>query len=262
MKSLGIWAGSICLAGLSAFAQMGPPPPGGGMGHMGPGGGPFGFGHHAKMVTGAPYSATVTNTVIQQLAGGNSIQRTTTGQVARDSAGRTYEQQTVTGGPFAQKGPVTITFISDPVAGYNYVLNSTAKTAMRHQLKVNASGGPNPDWHGRQPKDSSNVTESDLAPDSSSGVTAQGKSVTRTIPAGTIGNAQPITSTSQTWYSTDLQIVVKAVRNDPRFGESTYALSNVMTKEPDASLFQVPAGYTVSDAPQHGLHEGPPPPLQ
>ena len=228
-------------------------------GMMGPMGGPGGFGH-GKLVTGAPYSGTVTNTVVQQLPDGNSIQRTITGQVARDSSGRTYEQQTITGGPLAQNGPVTITFISDPTTGYAYVLNASTKTAVRHQIKTNQSNSSTSGRPPRPPKNGANVAETDLPADSSSGVTAQGKSITDTIPAGTIGNAQPIVSTHQTWYSSDLQIVVKAIRNDPRFGQSTYALTNIVQKEPDPGLFQVPAGYTVTDAPQHSFRGGPPPP--
>jgi hypothetical protein len=255
MKNFLLLAGLAMLASLPVMAQRGGPPPG----SMGPGG-PHGFGrefHDRKLVTGAPYSATVTNTIVQQLAGGNSIQRTTTGQVARDSAGRTYEQQTITGGPLAQNGPKTITFITDPVAGYSYVLDSVHKTAFRHPLRVrdpnNASPtGPNPRWKHAD----FSAAETDLPADSSSGVLAQGKSKTHTIPAGAIGNAQPIVSTSEVWTSFDLGIVVKAVRNDPRFGQSTYALTNIVMKEPDPSLFQIPAGYTVKDGPMHGSADG------
>ncbi len=253
MKNYLPLAGLALLAGLPALAQTGGPPPG----PMGP----HVFGrefHNHKLVTSAPYTATVTNSIVQQLPGGNSIQRTTTGQVARDSEGRTYEQQTITGGPLAQNGPKTITFITDPVAGYSYILDSGRKTAFRRPLRTHEfdrGGGPNPEWHRRD----SSATEVDLPADSSSGVLAQGKSKTRTIAAGAIGNTQPIVSTSQVWTSADLGIVVKAVRNDPRFGESTYSLSNIVTKEPDASLFQIPSGYTVKDGPTHGSHDGPPP---
>ena len=262
------------LAALPAAAQRGGPM--GPLGPMGPGGGTRGFGpgfHNHKLVTGAPYSATVTNAIVEQLQGGNTIQRTTTGQVARDSQGRTYEQQTITGGPLAQNGPTTLTFISDPVAGYSYVLDANKKTAFRHPLKAREAGsrpaGVHPEGGpaGGPPegmRDGASVSESDLPADSSTGVTAQGKQITRTIAAGAIGNTDAIVSTSQVWTSPDLQIVVKAVRNDPRFGQSTYSLSNIVAKEPDASLFKVPAGYTVTDAPAHG-HSGPggpPPPAE
>jgi hypothetical protein len=34
--------------------------------------------------------------------------------------------------------------------------------------------------------------------------------------------------------------------SDPRFGTTTMQLTNVVRAEPDATLFQVPAGYTVT----------------
>ena len=80
------------------------------------------------------------------------------------------------------------------------------------------------------------------------GVKAEGKRTTTRIPAGTIGNDQDISITSEVWYSPELQTVVLLKRNDPRVGESVTSLTNIQRNEPDPSLFQVPAGYTVRDA--------------
>lgn len=260
--------GAALLMTAALHAQDGaipqPPPPGHGWagagGPIGPG--PFGFGHRAKVVTGAPYSADVSNQSVQTLTDGNTITRSTTGHVARDSQGRMYSQETITGGPFAQSGPVTITSISDPVAGYAYQLNSFTKTAVRRVLKAPpASAAQN----GKESRgngqfglhDSANVVTNDLGTQNIGGVSAQGKSVTHTIPAGTIGNAQPIVSTNEVWYSPDLQIPVLAKRNDLRMGQSTYTVTNIQRAEPSASLFQVPSDYTVKDAADaRGPHNG------
>jgi hypothetical protein len=64
---------------------------------------------------------------------------------------------------------------------------------------------------------------------------------TRTIPAGAIGNEKPIAITSETWTSPDLQMVVLSKRNDPRFGETVYKLTEITRGEPDPSLFQIPS---------------------
>jgi hypothetical protein len=80
------------------------------------------------------------------------------------------------------------------------------------------------------------------------GVKAEGKRTTTRITAGTIGNDQDIFITSEVWYSPELQTVVLLKRNDPRVGESVTSLTNIQRNEPDPSLFQVPAGYTVRDA--------------
>lgn len=253
----------ILLMAAMLQAQSGdppPPPPGGPHGfrmEMGGPGGP-GMGMH-KVVTGAPFSADVTDQVSQTLADGNSIQHVTTGHIARDSQGRTYMQHTINGGLLAQNGPTTITFLSDPVAGYSYALNPTTKTAIRRTLKPSsdarnsdeprAAFGPR---HGAP--DAANRFESDLGTQSINGVSAQGKSITHTIPAGQIGNTKPIVSTSETWYSPDLQIPVLAKHNDPRAGQSIYTLTNIHRGDPPPALFQIPSDYTVTDAPARGPH--------
>jgi hypothetical protein len=185
---------------------------------------------------------------MQTLADGNTIQRTTTGKVARDTQGRTYLQETITEGPLAHNGPTTLTFITDPIAGYSYELNASTKTASRRPFKAPGTNGKRPPNPGQRPgRESADIVSSDLGTQNIGGVNAQGKSITHTIPAGAIGNAQPIVSKSEVWYSPDLQIVVLSKRNDPRIGDSTYTVSNISRAAPDASLFQVPADYTVHD---------------
>jgi hypothetical protein len=79
------------------------------------------------------------------------------------------------------------------------------------------------------------------------GLAVEGRKTSETIPAGRIGNEQPIVITSEEWRSTDLKVLVLTKHNDPRTGESTYRLSNVVRAEPDPSLFMVPPDYTVKD---------------
>jgi hypothetical protein len=111
-----------------------------------------------------------------------------------------------------------------------------------------------------------NVTTTSLGTQTINGVTASGTRVTRTIPAGAIGNQKPIVITVERWYSEDLQTPVMTKRSDPRTGETVTQLTNVQRQEPAASLFQVPADYTVTTGPggrgHHGRHkmQTPPPP--
>ena len=90
----------VYLLGCVAVYSAGRPAP-----HMGRG---FGAGremgmHSGKVVPGAPYTADVSNSVVQTLPDGNVIQHSTSGKVARDVAGRTYSQETFSGGPFGRK---------------------------------------------------------------------------------------------------------------------------------------------------------------
>jgi hypothetical protein len=79
------------------------------------------------------------------------------------------------------------------------------------------------------------------------GVAVEGRKTTTVIPAGQIGNEQPITITSEEWRSPELGLLVLTRHFDPRSGESTYKLQNISRAEPDASLFIVPADYTVRE---------------
>jgi len=81
------------------------------------------------------------------------------------------------------------------------------------------------------------------------GVEAEGTRTVTTIPADAIGNERPIEITYEKWYSKDLQLVVMSKHNDPRFGEQTYRLTNIVRNEPDPSLFTVPNGYKVITEP-------------
>lgn len=79
------------------------------------------------------------------------------------------------------------------------------------------------------------------------GIKAEGKMRSYEIPAGELGNRNPIVVTHETWYSPELQLTVYTKHSDPRSGENTYRLENLKREEPAASLFAVPSDYTVTD---------------
>ena len=53
---------------------------------------------------------------------------------------------------------------------------------------------------------------------------------------------------SEQWFSPDLQVLVMTKHSDPRQGETTYRLSNIVRAEPDRSLFMVPSDYTFKES--------------
>jgi hypothetical protein len=81
------------------------------------------------------------------------------------------------------------------------------------------------------------------------GIPVTGTKTTTTIPVGAIGNDKDLLITRETWYSPDLKLVIQSTQTDPRFGETTYSLTNIQRSEPDPALFQVPAGYTTDKLP-------------
>ena len=89
------------------------------------------------------------------------------------------------------------------------------------------------------------VNEESLGQKMFEGVPADGKRVTTVLPAGSIGNQQPITVLSEQWFAPDLEILVMTRHSDPRTGETSYSLSNITRGEPAAGLFDVPPDYTI-----------------
>lgn len=81
------------------------------------------------------------------------------------------------------------------------------------------------------------------------GVEAEGTRTITSIPAGAIGNERPIEIVYERWYSKELQTIVYSKHSDPRFGDQTYRLTNIVRSEPDPSLFEVPAGYRIRTEP-------------
>ena len=75
------------------------------------------------------------------------------------------------------------------------------------------------------------------------GETVAGSRIEATIPAGAMGNAQPISMSAEQWYGKDLQVVVEATYRDPRTGETRYRLSDIERAEPDARCSSVPNNY-------------------
>lgn len=79
------------------------------------------------------------------------------------------------------------------------------------------------------------------------GVKAEGKQRSYEIPAGEVGNRNPIVVLDETWYAPELQVTVYAKHSDPRSGEYVYRLDGLKRGEPDASLFTVPSDYQVRE---------------
>src|SRR5690349_8481392 len=255
-------------AGLARAQDVPPPPPG----HMGPGGPgveqmipPMGrdvelLGFEGmrggKVVTGAPFSGVAVTESTQTLSDGNHITHKTQSNIFRDSQGRSRKEVTITGlAPLAASGtPKSFVVINDPVASATFVLHPDTKIAekMGGHAGRGKRGPANESlkgkWQAREEQEvaSGNLKKEDLGTQTIAGVSAQGTRVTRTIPAGQMGNEKPILIVHETWFSNDLQMVVKSTRSNPWIGQTTYTLTNIQRTEPAASLFAVPADFTVT----------------
>jgi hypothetical protein len=261
MNSMKFWVRAsiavIALTVLTATVAMGqatpPPPPlphDMMMGGHGPGGGMMGgeFGE-GKTITGTPLSGDFVVSHDTTLADGNRIHSESTTKVYRDAQGRVRREVGVDlATPATGNVKRSMVVITDPVAAKRYMLNPDNKTAREMPMRGPKRQGEAHEEHMRAmggPDESGAVTKEQLGIKAVNGLQAEGVRVTRTIPAGAIGNDKPIAVVTERWYSTDMQIGVMTLHTDPMMGTVTTKLVNVVRGDPDASLFQVPSDYKV-----------------
>jgi hypothetical protein len=233
-----------------------------------------------RTTAGVPYSAEAVTESTQTLADGNRINHKATTRVYRDSEGRTrrdqisdsgavestfiVDPQTGTNYVFEQHVRETISG-SDPgtvsnhdgppdivqfkgnmaaFAGGDVVFERKVEQGAKAEAEAHATAGPfmlqRVQSDGVGAGDGQAVRE-DLGTTTIEGLTATGTLTTTTIPAGAIGNLQPIKIVSEEWFSPDLKVLVLTKHSDPRTGETVYRLVNIVRAEPDPALFVVPA---------------------
>jgi len=107
---------------------------------------------------------------------------------------------------------------------------------------------PPPGFRGELMRAAAESSKEDLGRQIVEGVTATGTRTTWTIPAGAIGNLQPIKIVSEQWLSPELQLLVLTKHADPRTGDNIYRLQNIVRAEPDRSLFTLPPDYTLKES--------------
>jgi hypothetical protein len=234
-----------------------------------------------------PYTATKKNTTIQKLADGTTITHESTSTEARDSQGRTMQQNSLTGMPGHN---ITHTNVMDPVARTNTTWMSQGKQATRFHMPdlhgaAQQSGpmaaGPSssviavasssssfsqtiqsggtaaaPEMTGMVTMIGGPVGDPKLRPERKTeklggktiaGVYAEGTRVMVTYPVGFFGNDKPIITIHETWLASDLKLIVLSVDDDPRSGTRIAEVTDLDRGEPNPALFQVPDGYTIKD---------------
>jgi len=217
------------------------------------------------VVTGAPYSAQRVNEHVQVAVDGTRF--TTTNQqetIYRDSQGRTRTERPMMMGPNVADSPVLVE-ISDPVANVGYTLDTQNKIAHRYkyadlpgrQMAATAavrSGSfsatappppPPPPTAAVRPRP--DTAREDLGPQMIEGVLAKGQRFVQTWPVNSQGNDRPFQTTSETWMSTELNLVVLSKNIDPRSGENSTKLLNISRSDPAPTLFAPPPDYTIVD---------------
>jgi hypothetical protein len=211
----------------------------------------------ANSRAGSPFSATVNQTFDQKLADGNAIRIEVHYQIARDASGKTMTESptacytgedgishqvfhvTVNDRATNTMENWTLSEYSPKIATIDHthapVKQSEAEIAA---LQVNRRPRP------AQP--SQRQTEG-LGSRNFQGVTAIGTRSTQTIPAGQQGNALPLVVVNESWIATKLDLIMMAIRDDPRTGRLTAEIEEFHPGDPDPSLFSPPEGYIIKE---------------
>jgi hypothetical protein len=224
------------------------------------------FAVEGRVVKGVPYSAQVITSVKQTLPTGSEISTQMSALVARDSEGRTRREQTIRAiGPWAittepRRDSPTVIVIQDPVKLVTYLLDPQTHlarmTRQRSPQEIEttraqeAARRPEPSrpepsrpegWRRERTQEKTEL----LGVQTVEGIKTEGKRTITILPVSSVGNTAPIEIVVETWYSPELQVVVRGHRSDPRVGDMTYRLTAIKRTEPPASLFEVPTDYRV-----------------
>jgi hypothetical protein len=159
-------------------------------------------------------------------------------KMKRDSQGRARTE--IWEAPYqpGENGGFTFTEVHDPVGGFYYVLDAQNQIAHRVALATLPPGS--------QAATSSRVPPTrsveSLGTINIVGVRAVGTRTTTTFP----DDNRPYVETQESWYSPELKMVVQSRFSDLA-RDSTSQMISLSRAEPDASVFEVPAGYAVVD---------------
>jgi hypothetical protein len=207
---------------------------------------------------GAPFTATVKLTLDQKLADGNAIHGEVQYQIARDASGKTVNEVPMNcirgeDGQMHQAFQVTVRFgntmenwtlgddrmpkianivhFPEPVKPSEAEIEAMRAQARSHPARTN-------EWQ----------TEK-LGTREIAGIIASGTRRTQTIAAGEQGNALPLVTVNESWTSSQLNLDVMAIFDDPRRGRTTAEIVELHQGDPDPSVFSPPKDYTVKEQP-------------
>lgn len=211
-----------------------------------------------------PYSGTRVSTCEKRLEDGTVFKATRTSWEWRDAQGRMRVEHKDVFPGLSKRRNVTV---YDPVAHLSWDWNEgenagTTATLVRHKATedfiepdinrhVLPDGSLDPPLmaHFVEPETSGHK-QIFLAPTHINGVWAEGQRLIIRILPGTGNNhtKQTQITTNEFWVSTELQVEVRHLADDPGQDKTTDNLVDIDLREPDPALFRPPTNYEVLDA--------------
>lgn len=193
-------------------------------------------------ISNAPFSASVSTESIRQLADGSRITLVNHRAIARDGAGRIFqERRLLVPDDGKHESVITQTEISDPVAHALYICKPDEHVCQLESYSAPIFTGPS----------AANLAEKkgreSLGKQFIGGLETIGTRETTVVEAGAIGNDSPLQIIREYWYSPQISLNLSSKLQDPRIGEQHFEVSDIVLGEPEASIFKVPAGSQIID---------------
>jgi hypothetical protein len=194
----------------------------------------------------APFTATVRTEWIRQLPDGSSITLKNHRAIARDKAGRIFQERRIlVPDDGKSESGISQIEISDPLSHRLYIC--VPRELVCQLEEFSAPPFAHAPTAGATPKHPGAPTEEDLGKQSISGLETVGTRETTVIPTGQIGNNSPILTRREFWYSPQLGVNLISKREDPRFGIQNFGVTDIVLGDPDSKLFEVPEGSKILD---------------
>src|SRR6266568_3636791 len=189
---------------------------------------------------------------IRTLSDGGTITFVNKRRIARDAKGRIYQERwALVPKNGKAESMMTAIQIADPNAHTLYNCFPLAQTKHCDLIMYTASSSTDytvaSPATGPLPGDRGFAVHEDLGKQFIAGVETVGTRDATTYNPGLFGNDRKVTIEREFWHSPQLGVNLLSIRSDPRIGKQTFTVRTVILGEPDLSLFELPAGFTVVD---------------
>jgi hypothetical protein len=204
----------------------------------------------------APFFATLATESVKYAADGGTMTFVNQRHIARNADGRIYEERWYLV-PKGSNVKSTMNWIQLADPKQHTLYNCSPQRHICDLLVYNpesdlsAASLRKGSTHPLENGEGSDVWE-DLGTRNILGIETEGVRETTVTNVGVLGNDQPLNSVSEYWHSQQLGLNLLSIRSSPYFGKQTFTITEISTGDPDAQLFQLPAGYTVNDQRKNG----------
>ena len=202
---------------------------------------------------GAPFTLTLETEWAKALADGGTVTFVNKRRIARDAAGRIYQERwaLVPKNDSRVESMMTVIQIADPNAHTLYncflVVKTNTCELITYTGSTSKSYKPASPATGPLSGDQGSAVHEDLGKQFIAGIETEGAHDVTTYNPGVFGNDRKVTIEQEFWYSSQLGINLLSIRTDPRIGKQTFTVTSLVQSEPDPTLFELPAGFKVVD---------------